>query len=260
MLVRAGQLAIDLQVGRLDHAHVGAADQRQGAVAGAGVHHEGERGPALGRGHLLQRDRAPVGELHAPRLLELPDLRALQPERGELLLVEADAVPLLDPVAVGVDRVLEPVGLDLERRVLEHDAARPADRLGHDLAGAVVDRRAQQAVEVLLPAGREVDLDRLRHAVEREPLHDPGQAQRVVAVEVGDEHLLDLGDRDVGQDELALCPLARVEQEPDPVPAQQVTIVVTEAGGDLARGPEGDEFPEAHGERLTEIPRVPGEG
>ena len=43
--VALGQVLVLVEVGRLEDRHVGSADELQGTPAGAGVHHEGERGP-----------------------------------------------------------------------------------------------------------------------------------------------------------------------------------------------------------------------
>jgi len=59
-----------------------------------------------------------------------------------------------------------------------------------------------QALEVLPAAGREVDHHRVRHAVQRDALDDAGQAEAVIAVEMGDADPGDRGDREAG---ISIC-------------------------------------------------------
>ncbi len=84
--------------------------------------------------------------------------------------------------------------------------------------------------------------DRVRDAVEREPLHHAGHAQAVVAVEVRDEQAGDVGGGDAGVGHLPLGALAGVDEQALAVPAQQVAVVVALAGRHLARRPEHDEL------------------
>ncbi|CAM5668278.1 hypothetical protein SVIOM74S_08144 [Streptomyces violarus] len=93
--------------------------------------------------------------------------------------------------------------------------------------------------------------DLVRHLVEVDPLDDPGQAEAVVAVEVGDADPVQVVGGDPGAQHLALCALAGVEQDALAVPAEQVAVVVAVPGRDLAGGPEDDEFAYGHGGRAA---------
>ena len=75
-----------------------------------------------------------------------------------------------------------------------------------------------QPLEVDLPAARVDDLDGVRHAVERQPLDDARQADAVVAVEVGQDDVRDLGGGDAGVGHLPLRALAGVEEDAQLVP------------------------------------------
>jgi hypothetical protein len=89
--------------------------------------------------------------------------------------------------------------------------------------------------------------DRVRDAVEREPLHHTGHAEAVVPVEVRDEQAGDVGGGDPCMGHLPLGALAGVDEQALAVPAQQVPVVVALAGRDLARRPEHDQLTYGHG-------------
>ena len=55
-----------------------------------------------------------------------------------------------------------------------------------DVDVLVEHRRVQEPVDVDLPTRRVQDLDGVAHPVERQALHDAGEAQAVVSVEMGD--------------------------------------------------------------------------
>jgi hypothetical protein len=84
------------------------------------------------------------------------------------------------------------------------------------------------------------------HPVPGDALDHAGHAEAVVAVEVGDAQPVDAVHRHPGVQHLPLGPLAGIEQETGPVPAQQVPVVVAQAGGNRARGAEDDEFTDRH--------------
>ena len=72
-----------------------------------------------------------------------------------------------------------------------------------------------QPLEQLAQAARPVDRQRrLVPATQRERLQHPRQAEEVVGVEVREEDLLQVGQADRRPLQLALRPLAAVEQEP----------------------------------------------
>ena len=78
----------------------------------------------------------------------------------------------------------------------------------------------QRAEEVAQPR-RAVDRDRHVAAAERERLQHPGQPEVVIGVVVGQEDLAQLDQPDVGPQELPLCALRAVEEEPLAAAAQE---------------------------------------
>jgi hypothetical protein len=102
-----------------------------------------------------------------------------------------------------------------------------------------------EPVVVLAATGREVRDHRVRHPVERDPLHDAGQAEAVVTVEVGDADPGQAAHRDAGDHQLALGALAGIEEDRLGVPAQQVTVLVAAAGRYLTGGAEDGQLAHA---------------
>src|SRR5205807_334289 len=121
------------------------------------------------------------------------------------------------------------------------------DGVGPDVDGVVVEGAAPEPVVELLAGGRVPDVDRMGHPVEGQALEDAGEAEAMVAVEVGDADAGDGRRRHAGQEQLALGALAGVEQHSFGVPAQEVAVVVAVAGGGLAGRPQHDELPGGHG-------------
>ena len=164
---------------------------------------------------------------------------------------------VLDAVADGVDPVVEGGGG-------QHQVgrARHLDRLGADLDGhraqvefVVVDAGGAQAVDVLLSRRRIEEGDRVRRPVQAQALEDPGQAQAVVAVQVGQADDADAARRDAGEGHLPLGALAGVEQDAGGAPAQEVAGVVALRRGHEAAGAQGGELAPAHSSRpLTAVP------
>src|SRR5689334_13286781 len=73
----------------------------------------------------------------------------------------------------------------------------------------------------------------------------------MIAVEVGDADPGDLVRGDAGEQHLPLRALARVEQQPLVVPAQEVPVVIARAGGCLTCGTEDDQLTVGHGPTLA---------
>ncbi len=71
----------------------------------------------------------------------------------------------------------------------------------------------------------------------------PGHPETVVAVKVREAQPRHAAGRDTGQQHLALCTLAGVEQQPVAVPPQQIAVVVAIPGRHLARGPQYHQLP-----------------
>jgi hypothetical protein len=116
-------------------------------------------------------------------------------------------------------------------------------------------RRSCSRVDVAASTGM-VHRHRPLDAIERQPLQHAGEAEAVVAVRVGDRHVVDRRGRDAGAGQLPLGALARVEQDPEPVPAEQVAVVVAFAGRDLAGGPEHDQLPHRGASRRVTLARL----
>ena len=119
----------------------------------------------------------------------------------------------------------------------------------------VEERNVPDAVEDGCSGSRVGDLDGAGHPIKRHPLEDAGQAQAVVAVEVGDADPGDLVRGHAGEQHLALGALARIEQQALIVPAQEVPVLVAGARGRLTRGAEDDQLTVGHGTDLS----APGE-
>ncbi len=135
-----------------------------------------------------------------------------------------------DPVPVALELV---AGLELDQLELEAHGPRHPQRQAH--------QRPQP--------GRAADRQRDVAAAEVERLEHAGQAQPVVGVKVGEEDLGEVGQSD-GAHELALGPLAAVEQDPVTAAADQDRGQAAAGGGDRAAG-AGKEDRELHGSGLS---------
>lgn len=157
------------------------------------------------------------------------------------------AVRFDDPVAVRLDGMRQPAGLQgvRGRRGKHRPVAR--DRLLHELHGLAVGGGVPQSLEEVLAAERVVRGDGVRDPVEVDPLNHPGQAQRMVAVEVCDADPVDVVGCDPSPQHLPLGALAGVEEDALAVPAQQIAVVVSVPGGNLAGGAEHHQFTYGHG-------------
>lgn len=93
----------------------------------------------------------------------------------------------------------------------------------------------------------------VRDTVEVDALDHPGEAEGVVAVEVGDADPVQVVRGDPGPQHLPLGALTGVEEQALPVPAQQIAVVVAVPGRDLAGGAEDHQFTYGQGR----LPRRP---
>ena len=197
--------------------------------------------------HLLRRDRA-VRAGHRLAPLEAPEVRpGRHPELARAGVVEAARALLLDqrvPVRAGAvldgeggDRVAVAAqglgGLELDQAQLERRAA---------------DHRAQ-GLEQPPQAGRPVDGERGLAPAQGEGLEHARQAQEVVGVEVGEEHLLEVHQADRAQ-ELALRALAAVEEQAL-APAAHEQRGQGATGGRRRAGGADEENLEVHGPILA---------
>ncbi len=239
-----GLVGVHLEVGRLADQHVRALGELEGALAQARVHDEGDHlarapDPDLLEGHGVAVD------LDLALELELLDHRAAQARLAQLLGLQGPAGVLFEAVAESGHAVAERGGAQaqaLAALVLAPDHPRSLDGVAVDLGPIMVDRGPAQAVVVLLARGRVVDVDRVGAAVEGQELGDPSQAQTVVAMEVGNADLGDVGGRHPRVDQLTLGPLTGIEEETLAVPAQEIAVVVAVAGGHLAGGAQNNEL------------------
>jgi hypothetical protein len=99
-----------------------------------------------------------------------------------------------------------------------------------------------EPIDVGSTAGREVDVDRTRSSVEREPGQDPGKPEAMVAVEVRDADRRDRRGRHVSQQELTLGALTGVEEDRLVIPSQHIAVVVPGSRRHLRRGAEDHEL------------------
>ncbi len=164
-------------------------------------------------------DRA-VGERHVLPALERAEERArrdAEPRRS--LDVEAARPLLLD------ERVADRRGAVVDLNRLDRVVAALDPLAGAELDEPVRVRELaedprERAEEVLEPA-RAVDGQRRLAPAERERLHQAGQPERVVGVEVREEDLVHVHEPDRRTQELALRPLAAVEKQSLAAAAQE---------------------------------------
>ena len=116
----------------------------------------------------------------------------------------------------------------------------------HHVAG---ERRVPQPGEYFPVFRRVQGVDWVLDPIQGHPREDPGQAQAVIAVEVGDADAGDLGGSDPGEQHLPLGPLAWVKQPSLAIPPQQVAVVVAAPGRCLARRTQNHQFAVRHSTR-----------
>ena len=139
---------------------------------------------------------------------------------------------------------------DLVVAAVERVARRELDRL--DRIGEVPED-TPQAREQVAQAGRAVDRQRHLAPAQREGLQHPRQAEVVVGVEVRQEDVLEVDEADVGAQELALRPLAAVDEQPVAAAADERRRGRPLGGGSRARRPEEHDV-EVHRASLPWLP------
>lgn len=180
------------------------------AVAQPGVHDEGEPLAGASLAHLVEGDAV---ELAEP--LDPPDVRPGDAVRRQSLRQHPAGVRLHEAVAVRLDGVREPPRLqDVRLRAVQLTVGgdRPLDQLDRLAVGGGIP----QPVEEVLSTGRIVGGDAMRHPVEVDPLDHPGQAQRVVTVEVGDTDPVQVMGGDPGAQHLPLRSSPGSKSSPSP--------------------------------------------
>jgi hypothetical protein len=242
------------EIGRFADEQIGPLGERDGVVTTPRIHHERERLPRPVHADLVEVHGLSF-HVDRPARDELLDAAPHHARCRQALGHHGAAVGLVQAIAVRVDAVIEAPSRELEGRA-RVDHAFVGHRARRDAADVVVDRRVAHPVEIDLARGGKMHLDLVRHPVEADALREPGEAQTMVAVEVRNEDARDLRDRDASVDHLPLRALARVEQQPFVVPAQQVTVVIAVPGGHLAARAEDDQLTCGHG-RLRAIATCP---
>ena len=112
----------------------------------------------------------------------------------------------------------------------------------HDLDPvAELSEHTPQRIEQVPETGRAVDRERKIALPERESLQHSRQAEVVVGVEMGDEHLPEVDEADRGAQQLALRALATVEQEPLAATAQEERAGAAPRRGGAARSSQEHE-------------------
>ena len=86
----------------------------------------------------------------------------------------------------------------------------------------------------------------MQDTVKRDALDYSSQPQAVIAMEMGDEYLRDLGHRHAGHDHLPLGALAGVEEITLFIKADHIAVLVPGAAGHLACRSQDDELPLGH--------------
>ena len=120
----------------------------------------------------------------------------------------------------------------------------------------VEDRGPSEPPQVVDARFRKVHVDGPLELIEREPCQYAGQAEAVVAVEVGDADGADRRARDACEQQLALRPLARIEEDRLVVPSQHVAVGVTIPRRHLCGCAEYNELALRHGARLLQLGRL----
>lgn len=243
------QVLLGRQEGRLAHEQIGTVGEFEGAVAPRGVHDESERLTAPGFAHIFDPHGAPV-DLEASASLQASDFGTGDPVRRQPIREHPPAVGFLHPPAERVDTVFEPGAAQDEPVIDVNDSRTVGPTVDRDIL--LPCRGVTQTIEVLLTAGWIVDRYGQASLIECHPQDHAGQAETVVAVEMGDADPRDNSGGDTGERELALGALTRIEQHAFTVPAQQVPVVVALPRRRLAGRPQDDEFALGH---PTGLPR-----
>ena len=191
--------------------------------------------------HLLRAHGSAVGELHRLPRLETSEQRAFRDaEAFRGLEVEPARAGLLDErVAVGRDAVLHGERLD-PVVVPPHDVSR--SQLDERELVAQAPEHPAQDPEELLQARGPVDGQRHFAPPEGERLQHPRKAEVVVGVVVRQEDLGQLDEPDGGAQQLTLCALAAVDEDPLSAAAKQRAREAALRSRHRARGSEENEI------------------
>ena len=244
--VLARQRGIGVSEGGLTHHHVRAVGEGERAIAQPGIHDEREPLAPPRLAHLLMLTTlATHGQTSLA--LQQADVGAGDAQGGELARQHPPPVGLGQPVADSPHAVRQRLGLHPERRRLQ--LLVPSPMIGRSRRFVTSRNSAawRSRVNTSWFLRRITGLHRVRHPVQRHPLQHARQAQAVIPVEMRDADTGDLAGGDPGEQHLPLGALTRVKQQPLAIPPQQVPIVVTAAGGRLARRPQNHQLPVGHG-------------
>lgn len=257
MPVFLGQSGIGIQKGRLDDEQVDTGGKLPHAVAELGVHDERDALAIARFADLVQGYGAPV-VAYRPFPLQLADKWSGQAECIEPILQHAAPIGLGKSIAEGIHRMREVHSFHGKRCLMGLDRAGTRYWMRTQLHRAVEGSGVTQPVEVGLPRGGVIHIDRVLESIEVDALHDAGQSEAVVAVEVGDRDAGYVVGGHTGEGHLTLRPLTGIEQNSLRAPAQQVPVVIAVLGWHLARGAEYYEFTLRHQRVTMTRPTSPG--
>ena len=170
--------------------------------------------------HLVGRDRLSIGERHGLASLEGAALGAFGHAESVCRLHVEPSRPLVldERVADRRDTVRDGEGAQAVV-VADQLVALPELFQLHGVGELPED--APERIEEVAEAGRAVDRDRHLPPTHRECLQHPGQPEVVVRVVVREEDLPDVDQPHARAQKLPLGPLAAIEEEPFPSPAQE---------------------------------------
>ena len=205
---------------------------RRSGVPGVHDRTAGPRGA-----HHVRGMNDPVADVHRFPGLEATEVRTVNAERARENGIEAPSLrPFVDPVGERGDGVFGVRGADRVALELHRLSRREGVHLDRKPEGVVP--HGERAGDHLLRVRGTVDVERLRPMVEAHALDEPGEAQEVVAVEMGQEDPSDAHERRGRVEELTLRALPAVEEEQLPLEVQRDRARRAVLGRPRPGGPE----------------------
>ena len=166
--------------------------------------------------------------------------------RGRVCIEAAGALVLDERVAEARPAVLDRERLDLV--AVERNNVVPLEHVGHEVVGQPAQRRHHRA-EQPIQAARAVDRQWPIASVQRVGVQQAGQPEPVIGVVVGEEDRIQIDQPDRA-DELALGPLATVEEECVAVEPRDDRRQVSAPCGHRSGGPGEEDREGVHGSEL----------
>jgi hypothetical protein len=227
--------------GRFVDEDVGSTRDVEDRARGRRIPGEHELAPGTRRAeHVVRHDAAAVGQNDGLAALELAEERALRDtESSGLVRVEAAGARRLDERVAVCDRPVR----DLE----DDDAVVPplegvsGPHLDELERVRELSEDAAESSEELDEPGRSEDGQGQLAPAEREGLQHPGEAQVMIGVEVGDEHLRQLDEAYGRAKQLPLGPLAAVDEDALAAAADERAGEPSPRGRHRAGGAQEDE-------------------